>query len=251
MAKKGPDWLDEDDLFDDDEGNIFEEDAESPPRRSRDESRKGGRDKEEKPEKKPAPDAKENADGDDGEKKQSLAARLAARKKRPGEEEVLKSPFVLALAGGAAILLVSAGAFWFIIGRDTVTKQMTAVDDAISEQRYNQAISMLNEFLINHGRDSYTEPATLKLSKVRIDEQIGGSAPDWEKGLAALDRYIDECRDFASYNEQFPMLAEIGNCWKFPNWRNRKSISSAIQITCPLPFTTRSNLLVKRQTLRF
>ncbi|NQV28801.1 MAG: hypothetical protein HQ518_30985 [Rhodopirellula sp.] len=209
MAKKGPDWLDEDDIFDDDEGDIFEEDAASPPKPARGEPLKRGRGEQEEPEKKSARSGKGNAEAsdDEDEKKQSLAARLAARKKRPGEEEVLKSPFVLALAAGAAILIVSAGAFWFIIGRDTVTKQMSAVDDAIAEQRYNQAISMLQEFLLNHGRDSYTEMATLKLAKTRIDEQVGGSAPEWEKGLAALNLYIDECRDFESYVEQYPMLA--------------------------------------------
>lgn len=205
MAKNGPDWLDEDDLFDDDEGDVFEEEAKAPPKPSRGDSRKAGSDKPEKNDKKSA--SKDDDDSEDGEKKQSLAARLAARKKRPGEEEILKSPFVLALAAGAVILMVMGGAFWFIIGRDTVTKQMTLVDDAIAEQRYNQAISMLEEFLLNHGRDSYTETATLKLAKTRIDEQIGGSAPDWEKGLAMVNLYIDDCRDFPSYAEQYPMLA--------------------------------------------
>ena len=203
MAKKGPDWLDEDDLFDDEEGDIFEEDEESPAKPSRKDSRKVDRKN---------PDNKANSsnddDSDDGEKKQSLAARLATRQKRPGEQEIMKSPFVLTLAAGAAILVVSAGAFWFIIGRDTVTKQMTLVDEAIAEQRYNQAISMLEEFLLNHGRDSYTEMATLKLAKTRIDEQIGGSAPDWEKGLEQVNQYIDDCRDFESYVEQYPMLVE-------------------------------------------
>ena len=207
MAKNGPDWLDEDDLFDDDEGGVFEEDGDTPPKPSREESPRGGRSK---PEKKDRKSSGDDDDGSgDGEKKQSLAARLASRQKRPGEQEIMKSPFVLTLAAGAAILIVSAGAFWFIIGRDTATKQMTAVDDAIAEQRYNQAISMLEEFLINHGRDSYTEMATLKLAKTRIDEQIGGSAPDWEKGLAMVNLYIDDCRDFASYPEQYPMLAEL------------------------------------------
>ena len=203
MAKKGPDWLDEDDLFDDDEGDIFEEDDESPAKPSRKDSRKVDR---KKPDNKAT--SSNDDDSDDSEKKQSLAARLAARQKRPGEQEIMKSPFVLTLAAGAAILIVSAGAFWFIIGRDTVTKQMTLVDEAIAEQRYNQAISMLEEFLLNHGRDSYTEMATLKLAKTRIDEQIGGSAPDWEKGLQQVNQYIDDCRDFESYVEQYPMLVE-------------------------------------------
>lgn len=206
MAKNGPDWLDEDDLFDDDEGDVFEEDSVSPPKPSREESRKSGRDKPAKKGKKSSDDDEDGSD--DGEKKQSLAARLAARQKRPGEQEIMKSPFVLALAAGAVILIVSAGAFWFIIGRDTVTKQMTAVDEAIAEQRYNQAISMLEEFLVSHSRDSYAEMATMKLAKTRIDEQIGGSAPDWEKGLAMVNLYIDDCRDFPTYAEQYPMLAE-------------------------------------------
>lgn len=203
MAKKGPDWLDEDDLFDDDEGGVFEEeDEEEPSKPSRGESRKGSRGKAD------SKSSKDDDDSEDGEKKQSLAARLAARQKRPGEQEILKSPFVLTLAAGAAILIVAAGAFWFIIGRDTVTKQMTAVDDAIAEQRYNQAIAMLEEFLLNHGRDSYTEMATLKLAKTRIDKEIGGGAPDWERGLEQVNRYIDDCRDFPTYTEQYPMLAE-------------------------------------------
>ncbi|MDA1159080.1 MAG: hypothetical protein O2983_05660 [Planctomycetota bacterium] len=48
MAKKGPDWLDEDDLFDDDEGDIFEEDGDAPPKPSRKEAPRSGRGKPEK-----------------------------------------------------------------------------------------------------------------------------------------------------------------------------------------------------------
>lgn len=219
MAKKGPDWLDDDDLFDDDEGDIFEEDdvkEEAPTLKrggsrrsesSRDSERKSSDRKKEK-----AKDRKADSDDagkeDDGEKKESLAHRLAVSKKRPGEQEILKSPLVLGLGGGTAVLIVVAGAFWFIIGRDTVKKQLDAVEVAIQEQRYNQAITTLDEFLLNHGRDKYTEPATLLLAKTRIDKEIGGSAPDWEKGLDAIRLYIDDCRDFDSYADQYPMLAE-------------------------------------------
>lgn len=206
MAKKdGPDWLDEDDLFEDDD--IFEDDAKSKPEKPRDSSGKGGR--EQKPVQTSGSGEQQGEQEGEagGEKKQSLAARLAARQKRPGEQEVLKSPFVLSLAAGAVVLMVAAGAFWLIIGRDTVAKRFQAVDDAIAEQRYNQAITMLEEILLNHGRDQYTERATLTLAKTRVDEQIGGSAPDWEKGLAAVNRYIDDCRDLETYAEQFPMLA--------------------------------------------
>ena len=115
MAKNGPDWLDEDDLFDDDEGGVFEEDGESSRKPSRGKSPKGGRGKPEKKARESSGDEVESSG--DGEKKQSLAARLAARKKRPGEQEILKSPFVLTLAAGAKLELMSRLAGRLPIGK--------------------------------------------------------------------------------------------------------------------------------------
>jgi outer membrane protein assembly factor BamB len=207
MAKKDgmPDWLDEDDLFDDDEGDVFEESSGSkkPPVLKRG----GGTVDDEKPAK--TADGDSDA-GEEKEKKEpSALARMAMKhQKRPGEQEAVKSPLVLSLGGLALALAVAAGAYWFIIGRKSTEQELASIDAAISEQRYSQAIASLDDFLLRHGRDRYTYPATVKRAKARIDKEIAGSAPSWDKGLEALNLYNEEVRDFEEYKEEYPALAE-------------------------------------------
>lgn len=221
MAKKGggPDWLDDEDLFDEEDGDIFAEneaaddapvlsrggkgggpapskaDNDDKPR-DRGESRRGDRGKD-------ADDEK-----DDGEKKPGLTARMTAKHaKRPGEEESLKSPLVLGLGGGGFVLAVMAGTFFFMTSRDIVTKELMAIDAAVNQQQYSQAIKQLDDFILRHGDDKYTEEAVLKRAQIRIDAAVTGSVPDWPKGVEAINLFRDDCRDFPTYPDQFPTLA--------------------------------------------
>ena len=210
MAKKDgmPDWLDEDDLFDDDdEGDVFEEGSGSkkPPMLKR-----GGGTVDEGKSKKGSADDDDDSDaGEEKEKKgPSALARMAMKhQKRPGEQESVKSPLVLSLGGLAIALAVAAGAYWFIIGRKSTEKELQAIDAAIAEQRYSQAIASLDDFLLRHGRDRYTYPATVKRAKARIEKEIGGSAASWDKGLEALNLYNEEVRDFDEYKDEYEALA--------------------------------------------
>ncbi|MHC4877656.1 MAG: outer membrane protein assembly factor BamB family protein [Planctomycetota bacterium] len=205
MAKKDdmPDWLDEEDLFDDDEGDVFEED--SGPKKPSVLKRGGGTVGEKK-----SADDDDDSDADEEKKKEpSALARMAMKhQKRPGEQEAVKSPLVLTLGAAALALAVAAGAYWFIIGRKATEQELAAIDSAVSEQRYAQAIASLDDFLLRHGRDRYTVPATVKRAKVRIDKEIAGSAPAWDKGLEALNLYIEDVRDFEEYKDEYPALAE-------------------------------------------
>ncbi|MBI1311788.1 PQQ-binding-like beta-propeller repeat protein [bacterium] len=209
MAKKDgtPDWLDEEDLFDDDEGDVFDEDSgpQKPPVLKR-----GGGTVDEKQSAQTAVDDDDSDAGKEKTKKEpSALARMALKhQKRPGEQESVKSPLVLSLAGLAVALAVAAGAYWFIIGRKATEQELAAIDGAISEQRYSQAIASLDDFLLRHGRDSYTYPATVKRAKARIDKEIAGSAPAWENGLKELNQYNEDVRDFEEYKEEYPALAE-------------------------------------------
>jgi len=233
MAKKGdgPDWLDDDDIFGDDKDDVFDADdaseddapeADAPmlsrggpgraatrgPERDEPEDRAPSRGDSPRGDAARGGGRGEESDDDDAEKKPSLAARMAMKHaKRPGDQESLKSPLVLGLGGGALVLAVMAGTFYFIIGRDVVTKEMIAVDEAIAEQRYSQAIKQLDEFILIHGNDKYTEDAVMKRAKVRIDAAVTGSVPDWPKGIEAINQYRDDCRDFPKYTEEFPTLA--------------------------------------------
>lgn len=214
MAKKGdkPDWLDDEDLDGDDALSADDLFVEEKPAKTPMLKRGGGRDEPPPREERPAPRAESPKHSPAEEEKHkeagAIGRMLIKQQKRPGEQEILKSPLVLSLFGGILVLLVMAMAFWFIIGRDATTRELETIDAAIAEQRYSYAIERLKEFLLKHGRDSYTEPAMFKLAKVRIDAQVGGSTPNWPEGLKALNQFIDDCRDFPKYPEQYPTLLD-------------------------------------------
>jgi outer membrane protein assembly factor BamB len=206
MAKKGPDWLDDEDLFDDDDGSagdIFGEDevAKNAPVLSR----KGGG------------GSKKRDDVDDdrrpaarSEEPKSKTARIGMRsQKRPGEQEVMKSPLVIGLFAGGIILTIMSGAYWFIIGRDTTEKVKRAILDDLDNQRYSPAIKSLEDFVISSHGDPEIEKYRFMLSKARIDKEITGSRTNWEKGIEMIDLFKKDNRDIEAYDEQKPMLADF------------------------------------------
>ena len=204
MGKK-PDWLDDDDLFEDGEGPNEDAPKDAPVLKRRGADRGASE---------PAPRGRRARDDDaatsedDAVKKPSPMARLALPTKRPGEQEIAKSPVVLALAAGIAILTVLSGTYYFMIGRDIVTKEFTAIENDISEQRFGQAIEKLDAFIIAHGRHERVDEAKFLRAKTRVDQQIVGSVPDWGKGLEMVDLYISDCRDLETYPEKKPELLE-------------------------------------------
>ena len=203
MGKK-PDWLDDDDLFEDD--SLAEDDVdEGAPTLKR-----GGGTVRESPRGRRGRDADEDDSYDEPkEKKPSRVARLAMQHaKRPGEHEIAKSPLVLSLGGGAAVLAVLAGTYWFMIGRDIVGRELKAIEDHLSEQQFGPAIEKLELFLVERGRHERANEARFMLAKARVDKQIVGSVPDWAKGLEQVDAYIKDTRDLEGYQEKKSELLE-------------------------------------------
>lgn len=202
MGKK-PDWLDDDDLFEDDDQSEEIEDGAPVLKRGGGTMRDAPRGRRERDE-----------DEDDSveeprEKKPSKIARLALQHaKRPGEHEIAKSPLVLSLGGGAAVLAVLAGTYWFMIGRDIVGRELKAIEDHLTEQQFGPAIEKLEVFIVERGRHERANEARFMLAKARIDKQIVGSVPDWAKGLEQVDAYIKDCRDLEGYADRKAELLE-------------------------------------------
>jgi outer membrane protein assembly factor BamB len=202
MAKKGPDWLDDEDLFDDDEGDIFGEDGQDKdaPVLSRKGGKARGSDRDD--------DRRGGKSRDDDEPK-SKTARIGMRsQKRPGDQEVMKSPLVIGLFAGGIVLIIMSGAYWFIIGRDTTEKVKRAIEEHLTNQRFAPAIKGLEEFVVTNGGDPEIVKYRFKLSKARIDKEITGSRTNWEEGIKMIDQFKNDNRDVESYDEQKPMLAD-------------------------------------------
>lgn len=133
-------------------------------------------------------------------------ARLRTRSVRPGEQDALRSPLILMLGGGSLLLLLAALTIYFVMGRQSSQKQYDSAIAMLAEKKYSQGIKGLEEFIAAHPRHSLLDSAEVELGQARIDQQIDSATPAWSRGLEALNQFINEQRDSATFTE---MQADI------------------------------------------
>ena len=138
-----------------------------------------------------------------------LVRRLRGEPVRPGEQDVLRSPFVLGLGGGSLALLLAALSVWFIIGRETAQRQYDAALGAFGAGNYRKAEQIFDKFLKQHPRHRYSELAHYGLGKARIGRELSGAAPHWSRGLEEVQRFIEKHRDRPNYGKQKSMLRDF------------------------------------------
>ena len=139
--------------------------------------------------------------------KQARAAR-GGRKLRPAERDALRSPLVLGLGGGAALLLLGAATLWFTIGRQSTSEQFSLAMDHLNSRRYAQAISAFEKFLQENPGNRLAAEARTGLGRARIEQPMAGAAPDWVVALEQLEQFIRAQRDLSSFAALQPQLAE-------------------------------------------
>lgn len=162
----------------------------------------------------------EPVSGDDGDElpadaaadatpsKTKALSRLRSKPKRPGEQDIIGSPLVLGLGGGALALMLVAATFWFIIGRDTIQKEFDVAQAQMDEGKFAQAITLWEQFILTHPKHKYTDDARFALAQCRVEREISGSAPEWPEGLEQVDDYIKQTRDLPDFAEQHPQICE-------------------------------------------
>ncbi|MCA9074788.1 MAG: PQQ-binding-like beta-propeller repeat protein [Planctomycetaceae bacterium] len=147
-------------------------------------------------------------DSDAGSATESIPPRRHQRHLRPGERDPVRSPLVLSLGGGAAILALVGLTFWFILSRQSTQQDFDKALALMEEGKYNDAIKGFEEFLIVHPRDPLADDAQVNLWVSRIDRQIGGASPNWAEGLKELEGFINARRDAEGFDEQQGMIRE-------------------------------------------
>ena len=221
MSKK-KDWADEVDdwLTEDDEDDVEDYDEQEVAKQPM-LSRRRGAGEESPPEEPARPERKEprrgrgdaaaEDEGGDAEEKEGAVSKLKAkmreRARRPGEQDVVRSPVVLTLVGGASVLLLLGGIFYFMIGRDFVTKRITAADAEMGSGKYAQAITILDKFIEDYPTHARTDEAKIKRGRCLIDREIKGSTPDWKAGLSEVQTFIEQHRDREAFKEETITLA--------------------------------------------
>ncbi|QDT43186.1 outer membrane biogenesis protein BamB [Gimesia alba] len=129
---------------------------------------------------------------------------------RPGERQIVRSPLVLSLTGGAVLLTLTALTFWFIIGRDTAKRHYDAAVQEMEAGKYAQAIQLFEYFLENYNKSDYADETRILLSKSFVEKEISGSTPAWNAGLEATNKFIKKHRDDTNFKELYPTLVDYG-----------------------------------------
>jgi outer membrane protein assembly factor BamB len=130
-----------------------------------------------------------------------VKAALATRRLRPGERDAARSPLVIGLLVGALALVLSAATLWFILAREKAQKQYDLAQSQLAGGQYPLAIESFELFLREHPRHALADQARASIGTAHVEQAIGGGSPAWDKGLEALQKYIDENRAGKQFQE--------------------------------------------------
>jgi pSer/pThr/pTyr-binding forkhead associated (FHA) protein len=134
--------------------------------------------------------------------------RLRGRAVRPGEQDVLRSPLVLTLGGGTAVLLLSALTLWFLIGRETVHRKFERAVSDLEGKKYSQAIEEFNTFLKEYPHHKLAPSAKASLGFAQIEQSISGATPAWQRGLTAVQDFARDNRNHPEFSGFLPRLRQ-------------------------------------------
>ncbi|MCA9055368.1 MAG: PQQ-binding-like beta-propeller repeat protein, partial [Planctomycetaceae bacterium] len=166
------------------------------------------------PAKRPTPPRSEpkprSESGHDEEEGPGVGDRLreALRKSsvRPGQEDTLRSPVVLGLGGGIALLLLIGAVFHFMINRQTTEEAFGEGKGLYDEGKYANAVTSLTDFLALHGNTEYSKPAMVIRGKAEVD-QLAITRKEYGSALERLRGFINDFQDFEQFESERPYVA--------------------------------------------
>lgn len=131
--------------------------------------------------------------------------------KRPGEQELLRSPLIVSLSIFTSILVLVAIALWFLIGRDASAKAYQLAVSEMEQKRFGPAITQFQEFLKQYPSHQFASAARHAIGQSLVEQPLSGAAPSFDKALLALDEYITKERRAKDFPEMIPKVLELAH----------------------------------------
>jgi len=131
-----------------------------------------------------------------------LRRRLDWQSVRPGEQDVLRSKFVISLVVGMLVLALTAGVLWFWANRNAAEVLKEQADQLKDDGKYNQAIDLYSQFLNTYPQNDLTNEVFFARARARVEQNIKGSVPNWKDGLKAVQEFIRKNREREGYADQ-------------------------------------------------
>ncbi|OYW22445.1 MAG: hypothetical protein B7Z55_04610, partial [Planctomycetales bacterium 12-60-4] len=135
-----------------------------------------------------------------------IGRELQGGRHRPGEQEIFKSPLVLAFGGGGIVLLLVAGTLWFLLGREVSSKLYAQAERDLSDGKYSQAIEQFENYARLYPGSSRALPARISAAKARVQRELSGATPAWSLAWDRLDGLVREFRNTDSYADLLPAV---------------------------------------------
>ncbi len=110
---------------------------------------------------------------------------------------LMKSPLIMTLGIGGAVLAAAALVFWVMIDRDSTAKQFAEAKREVDQAQYQPGIVKLEEFIKAHPSHPVAngaDGARVLLSRAKVEKELVGS-PNWANGLKALNDFITDHRE--------------------------------------------------------
>jgi outer membrane protein assembly factor BamB/pSer/pThr/pTyr-binding forkhead associated (FHA) protein len=138
-----------------------------------------------------------------------LSQRLSERQVRPGEQQALRSPFILGMLGLTLALALAAGAIYLVIGRETTQQEFAAAKTEFDAKHYGQAADLFEKYETDHPKDPHASEAHYQAWNARVLKEIGGGSPAWKRGRETIDKYVEVNRERTDFHDHFPELADF------------------------------------------
>lgn len=154
-----------------------------------------------------APRAKGEGETGDAGMSGRLREALRHSQVRPGEEDTIRSPLVLGLGGGAALLVLIGAVFHFMINRQTAQEAFDSAKQLYEEGKYANAITAFTNFLALHGQTDLATPAMILRGRAETDQLIR-TREDFPAGLEKLRSFISAFQDYAEFDQERSYVAD-------------------------------------------
>ena len=130
---------------------------------------------------------------------------------RPGEQDIFRSPLVMGLSIGGLVLVLVAGIFWFLMGREQANRLYDRAVAELNDGQYAQSIASFDQFLQQYPGHSLQRQAERGRDRGQVQREISGAVPAWKRGLEQLQSLISTHRnesDFAELHSTINKFAE-------------------------------------------
>ncbi|ODA32578.1 outer membrane protein assembly factor BamB family protein [Planctopirus hydrillae] len=125
---------------------------------------------------------------------------------RPGEEDLVRSPFVLGMAICVGLLIVAGLVTTFLIQQRSLEREFSLAELDFKEGRFSQAYEGFQKFSTNHPRAKRSQEARRYAWKAAIERELLGATPDFTQAMSHLQKWIVDDRDAEDFSSIRPDL---------------------------------------------